>query len=335
MWGHTIAATCVIFSVLVTLCQIRAQIIWNSNLAMRKHVIRILMMVPIYALQCYLGLIFQSSIFFDTIRECYEAVVIYSFVGLIIGFIGGERHVIYLMQNKPCEFAPHMVPFNTCLGSRVRLGTDFYMFAKLGTLQYVVVKPITSIATLLTEAIGMYGEDNPFQLDKAYIYIVLVNTVSQGFAIYSLLYFYNVMRRELESLDFIPKALVLKAVIFFTYWQAIAFRMAYSLGLFPNALFHLHDMARSEDGMARFVDMVLCIEMAGFAVGQWVAWGKGEEFFNPENKICAPYVSSVLSAANLGDLWEDAKQAVKNGEVKHLIGSQKSEEEDDMDLMEF
>ena len=41
---------------------------------LQRHVIRILFMVPIYAVDCWLALRFKElTIYFDTIRECYEA----------------------------------------------------------------------------------------------------------------------------------------------------------------------------------------------------------------------------------------------------------------------
>eukprot|EP00465_Bigelowiella_longifila_P005496 CAMPEP_0185255012 /NCGR_PEP_ID=MMETSP1359-20130426/3983_1 /TAXON_ID=552665 /ORGANISM="Bigelowiella longifila, Strain CCMP242" /LENGTH=334 /DNA_ID=CAMNT_0027838577 /DNA_START=45 /DNA_END=1049 /DNA_ORIENTATION=+ len=329
--ANELALCCVLFSMLVTMCQIRAQLIWNSNLAMRKHVIRILMMVPLYAFQCYLGLSLKdSSVFFDTLRECYEAVVIYSFLGLIIGYLGGERHVVYVMENKPSEYVHHPHLLSICLGSKSKLGDEFYMFTKLGTLQYVIVKPVTALLTFALDAINMYGENgNPFRLDRGYIYVVAINTISQALAIYCLLHFYHVMSKELEPLDFIPKALMLKAVIFFTYWQAIGIRLLYSVELFPSTLFN---MSRESD-LGRFIDLILCVEMSGFAVGQWFAWGTGNEFFNPEESVSRPYGASMLSAANLGDLWEDTKNAVENGEVERLLGG--SQEEPSVDLCEL
>mmetsp|Transcript_22721 Transcript_22721/g.42660 ORF Transcript_22721/g.42660 Transcript_22721/m.42660 type:complete len:330 (-) Transcript_22721:283-1272(-) len=316
--SHHLAAACVAFAVVITLCQIRMQIIWNSNSAMRKHVVRILMMVPIYALQCFLGLVVEnSSVYFDSLRECYEAVVIYSFVGLIIGYLGEERHLIYIMELKPQEFVNHHCPASLCLGSRVRLGNDFYRFAKLGALQYVVVKPITAALALVLEAAGVYGEDTPFRLDKGYLYLVVINSFSQALAIYSLIMFYTVMRQELLELSFLPKAVVLKAVIFFTYWQGICFRLLYSVDLFPIEL----ENDGNGDAMARFLDFLLCLEMAGFAILQWLAWGKGDEFFDPNATVSEPYGASVLAAANLKDLWEDAKEAVETGEARKLLGN--------------
>ncbi|GAB5355535.1 hypothetical protein AAMO2058_000213800 [Amorphochlora amoebiformis] len=229
-----VALVCVMFAVLLTLCQIRLQIMWNSNPKMRKHVIRILLMVPIYAVQSYIALLLKDSfVYFDALRECYEAVVIYSFVLLLVGYLGGERHLVYVLELKPAEYVKHPFPFNYCVGDRVRLGKDYFQFTKIGALQYVVLKPLTAIASFILSATGTLGETDPFRFDRGYLYIVTINSISQALAIYCLLLFYTVMRTELQPLDFVSKAIVLKTVIFFTYWQSITFRLIALTNIIP------------------------------------------------------------------------------------------------------
>jgi hypothetical protein len=55
---------------------------------LQKYIIRILFMVPIYALNSWIVLKFpETSIYLDTIRECYEAFVIYNFMMYLINFL--------------------------------------------------------------------------------------------------------------------------------------------------------------------------------------------------------------------------------------------------------
>jgi hypothetical protein len=55
---------------------------------LQKYIIRILFMVPIYGLNSWIVLKFpESSIYLDTIRECYEAFVIYNFMMYLINFL--------------------------------------------------------------------------------------------------------------------------------------------------------------------------------------------------------------------------------------------------------
>ena len=55
---------------------------------LQKYIIRILFMVPIYALNSWIVLKFpEASIYLDTVRECYEAFVIYNFMMYLISFL--------------------------------------------------------------------------------------------------------------------------------------------------------------------------------------------------------------------------------------------------------
>jgi hypothetical protein len=55
---------------------------------LQKYIIRILFMVPTYALNSWIVLRFPvTSIYLDTIRECYEAFVIYNFMMYLTSFL--------------------------------------------------------------------------------------------------------------------------------------------------------------------------------------------------------------------------------------------------------
>ncbi len=319
-----IPGVCVVAATAITLYQIRLQIIWNSHPAMLKHIIRILMMVPVYALQSLLALeVSALSLYLNTLRECYEAVVIYSFVCLLVDFLEGERHLVYILELKPENYIKLPFPITLCTHPRLKLGAEFYKFTKYGALQYVVVKPFTSVVAFLLNGVGYYDEGALFRMDRGYLYIVAANTVSQAMAIYCLLLFYSVLKPELQPLNFLPKAIVLKSVIFFTYWQSIGLRFLHSLGLGNHW---------SEGDMDNVLNFILCVEMAGFAVAQWVAWGKGAAFFDPDKKITKAYGASVFDAANLKDLWQDAKGAVEDTEVARLLDTGRGDEDEDIDM---
>jgi len=58
---------------------------------LQKHIVRILWMVPIYAVNAWIGLVFPAaSIYFDSIRECYEAYVIYNFMRYLLNYLQNE-----------------------------------------------------------------------------------------------------------------------------------------------------------------------------------------------------------------------------------------------------
>ena len=67
-------------------------------------IVRILFIVPIYGLCSWIGLIWpQYSVYFDSIRSCYEAFVIYNFLRLCLAYLGGETAVLNSINGQPLE----------------------------------------------------------------------------------------------------------------------------------------------------------------------------------------------------------------------------------------
>jgi hypothetical protein len=78
----------------------------------QKYVVRILFMVPLYAVQSWLSLRFRDArIYIDTVRDLYEAYVISSFLYYLIELLGGQdalvRTLRIMAQNDP-EAAEHL-----------------------------------------------------------------------------------------------------------------------------------------------------------------------------------------------------------------------------------
>merc|ERR1712153_244376 len=93
--------------------------IWGhlSNFAEPKQqiqIVRILLMVPIYAILSCCSLSFpEHDIMFDSVRDCYEAFTIYSFFQLLLEYIGGESIVGTHYREK--GEVPHPWPCGLCM----------------------------------------------------------------------------------------------------------------------------------------------------------------------------------------------------------------------------
>lgn len=75
------------------------------------YVIRIIFICPIFAISSALALAFiDSAAYILVVRDIYEAVVVYSFLNLILEFCGGETDCVYLMENE----APLTMPCPLC-----------------------------------------------------------------------------------------------------------------------------------------------------------------------------------------------------------------------------
>ena len=82
---------------------------------------------------------------------------------------------------------------------------------KRGVLQSTVVRPISTITTLLCEILGVYDEGN-FCFSNAWTYLVILNNLSQLFAMYFLVLFHKVLKEELSHIKPIDRFLCVKLV---------------------------------------------------------------------------------------------------------------------------
>ena len=68
---------------------------------LQRYVVRILIMVPIYAASSWASVVsLQAAFYLDPLRDIYEAFTIYTFLQLLVNFMGGERQLIIMMHGR-------------------------------------------------------------------------------------------------------------------------------------------------------------------------------------------------------------------------------------------
>ncbi|KAI9505648.1 organic solute transporter Ostalpha-domain-containing protein [Coemansia spiralis] len=232
---------------------------------LQRWVVRIIMMVPIYALTAWASLIsVDSAYYLDTVRDIYEAFVIYCFVSLLIAYFGGERAFLLSMHGR--NPTPLFWP-----ASLARKDLDLsdpydYLFLKRGILQYVVVKPLLAATTMLMKSLGVYHDGN-WAISDGYLWTQLVYNASVSLSLYCLVVFYMATRESLAQWNPLPKFLCVKAIVFFSYWQGLGISILVGMGL-------IHDTpAFSAEHIATFLQSwLICLEMIGGAFGHWISF---------------------------------------------------------------
>lgn len=94
----------------------------------------------------------------------------------------------------------------------------FIRRCKQGCLQFVILKPILVAVTLILYAKGKYHDGN-FSPDQSYLYLTIIYTLSYSMALYALALFYVACRDLLQPFNPVPKFIIIKSVVFLTYWQ--------------------------------------------------------------------------------------------------------------------
>lgn len=232
---------------------------WNAPNT-QKYVVRIIWMVPIYSVESWLALRFKSlALYIETLRECYEAYVIFSFLYFLIALLGNdEAQIAAKLRLKSPEHGRHRWPLSLVL-SPWAMGPELLLRCKLGVLQYVIIKNLSAVLVCALASFGMYHEGR-FRFDEGYLYMCVVCNVSQMWALYCLVLFYFATREELAPWRPVGKFLCVKLVVFFTWWQSIAISLVAAADV-------LRPAARQEDNWtvteiaSGLQDYLICVEM--------------------------------------------------------------------------
>lgn len=113
----------------------------------RKHAniyLSLICLMSISYLQ-WLGLVYpEGSIYVDSLRECYEAYVIYNFMMYLLAYLNADHQLEHRLEISPQVH--HMFPL--CCLPDWEMGREFVHMCKHGILQYTAVRPITTAISL-------------------------------------------------------------------------------------------------------------------------------------------------------------------------------------------
>jgi len=90
----------------------------------------------------------------------------------------------------------------------------------------VILKPILVVVTLILYAKGKYKDGN-FNPNQSYLYLTIIYTFSYTMALYALALFYVACKDLLQPFNPVPKFIIIKSVVFLTYWQVIFIHISF------------------------------------------------------------------------------------------------------------
>ncbi|KAB2059342.1 hypothetical protein ERO13_A11G275900v2 [Gossypium hirsutum] len=256
----------------------------------QRYIVRIIFMVPVYALMSFLSLVLpRSSIYFNSIREGYEAWVIYNFLSLCLAWVGGPGAVVLSLSGRVLKPSWYLM---TCCLPPMPLDGRFIRRCKQGCLQFVILKPILVAVTLVLYAKGKYKDGN-FSPSQAYLYLTIIYTISYTVALYALVLFYMACRDLLQPFNPVPKFIIIKSVVFLTYWQGVMFFLAAKSGFIKDA-----------DAAAQFQNFIICVEMLLAALGHLYAFPY-KEYAGANIGMSRGFTRSLAHALMLNDFYHD------------------------------
>lgn len=198
----------------------------------QKHIIRILLMIPIYSTVSFLSVLYYThAVYFQVLRDCYEAFAIASFFALMCEYVAPGLHEqkkffrtltpvnwfwgVFFMQK--CTGGEHRGPFR-----KPRSGLTWFNVVWAGVFQYCLVRVTFTIVSVITEAFGRYCEHslNPA---FAHVWVICIEGASVTVAMFCLVQFYIQLKEKLSEYRPALKIICIKLVIFFSFWQTVRF----------------------------------------------------------------------------------------------------------------
>lgn len=298
---------------------------FNQPVVQRK-IMAILWMSPIYGLTSFFSLLAPSiQPYMAILKDFYEAYVIFTFLSFLVAVLGrGKREkVVDLLENR----AEHLNRPYRWLGCCFHMNPDESPRAKAKAvllecqvlaLQFVFVRPVTSLASFLVTEISGSGQndgaDNDGMMEgflkfisSPQMVISLVENVSIFFAFVGLLKFYHATMHELGWCQPFSKFCCIKGVVFLTFWQ----------GLLINIVFYFKsgNSGDSEDGTSptmalQLQNVLICLEMLFFSICHWCAFPaeEWEEGYRRKN-FEGPGMGFKDFASDLSDLVSSQRTA--------------------------
>jgi hypothetical protein len=303
------------FSSLVLSCYLVARHLkhWTDPVG-QTYIVRIVLMVPVYALSSWLSLLLAHyTIYFNLVRDCYEAFVLYQFFSLLIHYFNtvsganieepGDATTAHFLSDYPRRYHP----FPCCCWPPIEPGPVFLLTTKRCVLQYVVVKPLVALVAIILNLSGLYDEGS-MHLNRGYVWLTLVINISVALSLYYLILFYETIAITIER-EYRPlyKLLTIKLLLFFLFWQALAIDALYYFNVIPAFLIVAqHDILNNS---------LVCVEMFLLSVTNLWIYHYAEyrdPFGNTVETLAERWHYFVHQVMTPRDVLDDAKQTLFN-----------------------
>lgn len=306
--GWMIGAFFVIIGVPLTIYDIMMHIANYFKPELQLHCIRILFMVPVYSLNSWFALYFsEQKVYFETLRESYEAYVIYSFFHLMVNYLKQfDCPVPQDITNEPKESTEskeskesnateikhnHLFPFNFIFSSMTK--KKLISKASIGVFQYLIIRQVITVCGLIIYTTNpvLFGYEK-FGSNNIYSSFMIIICLSQACAVYCVVLFCKVMQDKLTGIRPLSKFLIIKFIIFLTFWQSVIIPFCNYIDAVQSVLLYSQDT----DGIK---NLLICIEMAFAGIGHhmyynYSQFSNGSEDIRTKQKRKNAIIQSIV-----------------------------------------
>eukprot|EP00820_Chromera_velia_P023745 Cvel_32290.t1-p1 / transcript=Cvel_32290.t1 / gene=Cvel_32290 / organism=Chromera_velia_CCMP2878 / gene_product=Transmembrane protein 184A, putative / transcript_product=Transmembrane protein 184A, putative / location=Cvel_scaffold4992:926-1978(-) / protein_length=351 / sequence_SO=supercontig / SO=protein_coding / is_pseudo=false len=259
-----VAVACALAALVISSYHIATHLISFSKPELQKYIVRIILIVPMLAMfSCIAMMLPPARFWVMCLYDVWEALVIYSFLMLILQYCGGENECAQAIAVNPGS-VPHIWPLNYCT-KPIQTTGNFLNNCKRLTLQLVLLKPVMVLVSIILFFTGDL-EGLGWLISSEIIY-----NLSYAVALYGLTLFYLATKNLPAMKDKSPvtKFVALKFVIFLIFWQGVVIRCLPITG--PEKLL--------------WKDFLVCCESLAFSIVHFFAYSVTE--FRPAPSLPA------------------------------------------------
>eukprot|EP00850_Spirogloea_muscicola_P009643 SM000054S18129 [mRNA] locus=s54:636759:640706:+ [translate_table: standard] len=227
----------------------------------QRYIIRIVLMVPIYVVTSFLSLVLKSrtvAYYFTSMREIYEAYVIYNFVSLILAYCDGARNLVRRCTEDKRTLPTAKGYLQGLIGRERKtqaVDGEFLRHCMQGVLQFVFLRSFWTAMSVALDLLGLYeGGHDAMHIIESYIFNVSVTV-----AVTALVFFYIIAEPYLTAHNPLPKFLLVKFILFVTFWQGIAIDIAVTYKVLLPPVEHPSKKDR-QDFSTALQDYLTCLE---------------------------------------------------------------------------
>ena len=266
-----IGGYCAIAATLLSMFQIMEHLITFTQPKMQCKIIRILLMVPVYALMSWMSCIFRTAApYFALFRDMYESYALYNFFLLMLALLGGRAQLGRVLERTTeGSTIEHFYPMNRYLRP-IQLNASFVKNSHFCVFQFMLLKPLCAFLVLvLVVRAKCLGETYTFSLrNRSYLWITVITNISVSIAFTALVYFYRATKHLLKGHSPLGKFLCIKLVLFASFWQGIFIELLHVCNVLPQSAYWT-----KKEVANGLQDFCICIEMLLVAYGHKFCFG--------------------------------------------------------------
>ena len=243
---------CTAMAVGMSAVLIRQHLASFTNPKEQQKILYIIAMVPLFAVNSFVGMLeYEASETFimvmDSVKECYEAWVILSFLTLMYSLVGvslASKTIPIALSKKHI----HQVPPMNYILCDWPVNVTTLKNLRMWCVQFCLLRPFLSVLSVVLQVYDLYT--------PVYIYISIVLNISVTLAVYALMMFYHTFEHELAPHRPLAKFLCIKGVVFFAFWQGVVVEFLVHVGVIHAG--HWYTVEELATGIQ---NLLVCLEM--------------------------------------------------------------------------